>query len=163
MISLQSFLYKGYKQSWLLKHRKKYFDLILRFSARVEWLSLVLGGGVGRCWATDTNSSRKGAPFSLLAPKGKPCHSGATREACVGSHRKGVFGQECSGSTVERHAFGWHVLCLRPVILGNFYRVASQMSWLLIEHLLICVCSKENYSIAMTKMMLSILTLLCVL
>lgn len=81
----------------------------------------------------------KGAPFAPLVPKGRLCHSGAAGEAQVGQHRKGVFYQECSGSIVEIHALGWHVLYLRPVIFSNFYRIASQMSWLWIEPLLICL------------------------
>lgn len=157
MKTLQRFLYKGYKLRWLLKYGKKYFDLILCFSMRAEWLSLASGAGVGHYWATNTTSRGKGAQFLLLVPKGRPHHSGTAREACIESHRKGVFSQDCSGSTVEIQAPGWHVLCLTPVILSNFNRVASQMSWLWIEPLPIYVYSRENYSVVKAKMVLSII------
>lgn len=100
----------------------------------------------------------EGCTIFTVSPKGRPCLSSAVREAHVG-----VFCQQCSGSTAEIRALGWYVLCLRHIILGNFYRVASQMSWLWIKPLLIYVCSKEKYSIAKTKMVLSIITFLCVL
>lgn len=49
------------------------------------------------------------------------------------------------------------MLCLTPVILSNFNRVASQMSWLWIEPLPIYVYSRENYSVVKAKMVLSII------
>lgn len=79
------------------------------------------------------------------------------------SCRKGMFSQDCSGSTVEICALGWHVLSLTLVILSNFNGVASQMSCLWTEPLLIGVCSRENYSIAKTKMVLSVTTFLYLL
>lgn len=46
---------------------------------------------------------------------------------------------------------------------SNFNGVASQMNCLWTEPLLVGVCSRENYSIGKTKMVLSITTFLCLL
>lgn len=139
------------------KCREKYIDLILCFSMRVEWLSLASGAGVGHY---EHDLPREECTIWSVRPVGRLCHAGPAR---VGWHRKGVFCQERSESTVEIHALGWHVLCLRPVILDNFSTVTSQVSWLWIEPLLIYVYAEDNYSTAKAKVVLFLITFLCVL